>query len=807
VTISVAGQVFCCDTLASSYWFRVTDQGHLEHLYYGPRLGCASRNSDATPPGRLSPDSTPSTSAPSDIETTAQALAWKRTAQIGSTVAYSQSDLTYSLDVLPLEWSGMGYGDYRYSPIEALMPDGAFASDFTYEGHSITQGALPIDGLPSAYIDSPADAATLTVTLRDESGLRLDLIYTVFEQVNAITRRAVVVNETDDAVTLHRLLSGMIDLPGRDFVMSTFDGGWIKETHRHDRPVSPGMTVNSSTTGASSNRHNPGFLLAESTARQNSGWVYGFNLVYSGNHLGVVEGANHGLVRVALGINDHCFAWRLSPGERFDSPEMVLTFSDAGYNGVSHNFHDFVSQHIVRGQWKHKPRPVLLNNWEAHFFDFTERKLLDLARGARDLGVELFVLDDGWFGQRNNDTASLGDYTVNRKKLPSGLRGFGEKLNDMGLDFGLWFEPEMVNEDSDLYRNHPEWAVRIPGRRNTQGRNQYVLDLTNPDVQDYIIDSVGDVLDSAPITYVKWDMNRHLSDAWSPTCPAGEFYHRYMLGLYRVLEEIFDARPHILLESCSSGGNRFDLGILCYSPQVWASDDTDPVERLAIQGGLSYLYPPSTMGAHVSASPHQQTLRATPLSTRFNVAAFGMLGYELDLRYLTRLERQEIAQQIEYYKAHRETLQYGRFSRVDNPKANKIQWQVVARDGSEAVAGFFQTLAQASESNDQLRVEGLDPSQTYTVDTRPQYLYLKRFGELLKHILPIELHPDGAILRTAGKFYKMTDCVEHYVADGAALAAGIGLNNQFVGSHYNPDTRLLGDFGSTLYSIKAVDHE
>jgi alpha-galactosidase len=463
---------------------------------------------------------------------------------------------------------------------------------------------------------------------------------------------------------------------------------------------------------------------------------------------------------------------------------------------------------VVRGEWKKKERPVKLNNWEAHFFKFNERKLLHLASQAKKLGVELFVLDDGWFGKRNSDHAGLGDYNVNRKKIPSGIKGLGEKINQMGMQFGLWFEPEMVNEDSDLYRQHPEYVIRVPRRKKTLGRNQLVLDLCNPEVQDYIIASVGKVLDEAPITYVKWDMNRHITDAYSKVLSnQGEFFHRYTLGLYRILDEIFSKRPHILLESCSSGGNRFDLGMLCYSPQVWSSDDTDPIERLKIQEGLSYLYPPSTMGAHVSAAPHQQTLRETPLSTRFNVAAFGVLGYEIDLKYLNNLEKKELKDQITFYKEHRQTLQYGQFSRLDKQKDNKYIWQSVSQDKSSAITGFFQTLAMASEGYDYLKVLHFDQQKNYQITTKRQNLYIERFGELTKHILPIELNPNGVILRTANKYYKMSDNIESYQANGAMLSAGILLNNQFIGSYYNENTRLLGDFGSNLYVIKEEKHD
>lgn len=776
---------FWLETQDTSYWFRVTKFGHLEHVYYGARLE----------PQAMEP------------------LALKCTAQVGSTVAYDQSDLNYSLDILPLEWSGNGYGDYRYSPAEIMMPDGSYATDFIYKGYQVFAGAVPMGSLPSAYDEAArhhhllggakaAGCQTLKITLADPTGVELDLYYTVYASTNVIARRVVLRNGGNSPLVIRRLLSGMVDLPGHGLEMLTFDGGWIKETHLHKRKVTYGQLVNSSTTGGSSNRHNPGFIIAARHTTQEHGLAYGFNLIYSGNHLGVVELSNMDLVRVALGINDHCFNWELPPGASFETPELVMTVSGAGFNGVSHNFHDFVNHHIVRGDWKLKPRPVLFNNWEAHFFKFDERKLLDLAKTARGLGAELFVLDDGWFGARNSDTAGLGDYSVNRKKLPAGLAGFGAKLRRLGLDFGLWFEPEMVNEDSELYRAHPDWALKVPGRRHTLGRNQYVLDLSNKAVQDYIIRSVGRILDENPISYVKWDMNRHISDAYSPTLAPGregEFFHRYILGLYRVLGEIFYPRPHVLLESCSSGGNRFDLGMLCYSPQVWSSDDTDPVERLAIQGGLSYLYPPSTMGAHVSAAPHQQTLRQTPLSTRFNVAAFGVLGYELDLKYVDRLELKEISEQIKFYKKHRETLQFGVFSRLDYPKKNKVLWQSAARDGSEVVSGFFQTLATASEGYDRLRVLGLLPDKRYHLETKPQSLYLSRFGGLLKHVLPVELDPNGFVLRTAGKYYKLNDCVEKYDGDGKLFEQGVMLNNQFIGTHYNEQTRLLGDFGSNLY--------
>lgn len=764
--------VFRLDTANTSYWFRVTAFGHIEHIHYGERLQH----------GEIQP------------------LLLKRTAYTGSTVLYDQSDPTYSLDTLLLEWSGIGKGDFRHSPAELIMPDGTFVADFTYKGYEISAGTQAPEGLPGAY-GGEEDCETLRITLEDaHAKVALTLYYTVFPKADVITRRSVLKNNNENALTIRRLMSMMLDIPNRNYVFTTFDGGWIKEAHRHDRPLQVGMFVNESTTGASSNRHNPGFLLYEQGANEHWGRVYGFNLVYSGNHYSAVELSAGDTVRVMTGISPHCFLWTLKQGEAFHTPEAVLTFSNGGFNGMSQSFHAFIQQHIVRGPWKDRERPVLLNNWEAHFFKFDQSKLLRLARRAKQLGVELFVLDDGWFGKRDSDTAGLGDYTVNRRKLPQGIGAFAKRIRRMGLQFGLWFEPECVNEDSDCFRAHPDWAVKVPGREPARGRNQLHLDLCNPQVRDYIVSNVRSILEEGQISYVKWDMNRHMTDCYSPyVAHQGEFFHRYMLGLYEVLHRIFDDKPEILLEMCSSGGNRFDLGMLCFAPQIWASDNTDPIERLNIQGGLSYLYPPSTMGAHVSSAPHQQTLRATPLSTRFHVSCFGCLGYELDLKYLTPAEKREVKAQIDFYKRHRRTFQYGRFYRLEAGKRNKIVWESLHDDGEEALVGFFQTKAHAAEGYDRLPVAGLDKSARYTVQTRPQGLRIKNFGALIHHILPFRVHPEGILVRTADANYMLPDCVERYEGYGDALMAGLLLNNQFIGSYYNKHIRMLGDFGSNLY--------
>jgi alpha-galactosidase len=571
--------------------------------------------------------------------------------------------------------------------------------------------------------------------------------------------------------------------------MTTFHGGWSAEMRRMDNRVGGAKVTNESRTGASSNQHNPGFLLWENGTTENAGIAYGFNLIYSGNHYAAAQQSQTGLTRVMQGVNPANFRKNLAPGEVFETPEAVLCWSDVGLNGLSARMHKFVNDHIVPQYWQNRQRPVLYNSWEGCMFDFNQRRLLDLAHRAKDLGCELFVLDDGWFGVRNHDKCSLGDYNVNTKKLPDGMAGLANKINALGLQFGLWFEPESVSPDSDLYRAHPDWAL-TDSFPDVLGRHQLLLDLTKAEVRDYIVDSVTKILDSASITYVKWDMNRH-------SIALGAKAHEFILGLYDVLNRIFVPRPHILLESCSSGGNRFDLGMISYSPQVWCSDDTDPIERLTIQGNLSYLYPQSTMGAHVSAAPHAQTLRHTPLSTRANVSFFGCLGYELDLKHLLPVEVKEIKAQIAFYKQYRAVFQYGTFTR------HALGWQV--SDGTVTVAGVFHELVHAAPGYERLRIMGLQKEKTYRIHSLEQKLRVGQFGNLLKHVVPVNVNPHGILVNTADAHYAMADGGEDRVASGAALGAGILLKPMFRGTGYSADQRNQGDFGSNVYIIEPVE--
>jgi alpha-galactosidase len=747
--ISFDNGVFTLTGEHFSYVFRVTPQGQLEHLHFGAPVTAADADALACKPG----------------------TGW------GSSVNYDETGLC--LDVLPQEWSGNGRGDYRESPIELVRGNGQQATDFTYQGYAITDGIVPM-ALPQAK-----DALqTLEITMAHPGGLELKLYYSLFDY--CVTRRTVLYNRTDEDVTLHKLMSFCVDIPG-SFEITTFDGSWIGEMRPHKVPVGPGRIVHDSTTGFSSNRHQPGFLLAQPDAGESSGTVYAINLIYSGNHYASCQRSFQGLTRVMQGINSANFQKTLAPGESFETPEAVLCWSDKGYNGVSAQMHNFVNRHIVPKYWQFRERPVLYNSWEGCAFDFNRARLLDLADRAKKLGCELFVLDDGWFGKRNDDTAGLGDYNVNRKKLPGGLKALSDRIHAMGMEFGLWFEPEAVNPDSDLYRTHPDWAL-TDDLSPVYGRNELLLDLTRSDVRDYIVGSVGAVLDSAKIYYVKWDMNRH-------SIALGAKAHDYILGLYDVLERIFGPRPHILLESCASGGNRFDLGMLCYSPQVWCSDDTDPIERLTIQQSLSYLYPQSTFGTHVSAAPHAQTLRNTPLSTRGNVSFFGNLGYELDLKHLLPTEEKEIKNQIAFYKVYRRVFQFGSFLRL--PSQEGIAWQVSG--GNTHIAGLFHKLVPAAPGYEQLRLMDLEPGGRYSLTSREQLLRVGQFGGLVKHIAPVSLNPNGFVLRTADRLVPMVDGVEHLEASGNALMSGVMLSPRFTGTGYYKDGRNQGDFCSNVY--------
>lgn len=741
--------VFHLGTEEFSYLFRINAYGQPEQLHFGLPVRTEDAAAFAVNPG----------------------LGW------GMSNLLQEGDSGSCPDDKPLEWSDCGRGDYRESPLELS----GVSTNLRYAGYEI------LEGMPETLLPQPHGASqTLKLTL-EQPGLRLQLYYALFPM--ALTRWAVLENTGDAPIRLNKCMSFLVDLPG-SYRMTSFHGGWIAEMRRDDSLVGRGKHVLESLTGSSSHRTNPGFLLSDPEATETAGTVYGFNLIYSGNHYASAQQSLQGLTRVMQGINPSSFSRELMTGERFETPEAVLCCSDAGFGGLSERMHRFVNGHIIPEYWSGRLRPVLYNSWEGCAFHFNQTRLLDLATRAKDLGCELFVLDDGWFGARDDDKAGLGDYEVNRKKLPQGLEGLIKKLQAKGLEFGLWFEPESVNPDSDLYRDHPDWALR-DDHPDILGRNQLTLDLTRAEVRDYIVENVSKILDSNEIRYVKWDMNRH-------NVALGARAHEYILGLYEVLDRIFRPRPQILLESCSSGGNRFDLGMLCFSPQVWCSDDTDPIERLTIQQNLSYLYPQSTFGTHVSASPHAQTLRATPLATRGNVSYFGCLGYELDLKHLLPVEVKEIKEQIAFYKNYRRIFQYGTFRRT------RLGWQV-SGDGV-TLAGVFHRLVGAAPGYEQLKVTGLDRQKCYRYASLEQVIRIGPFGGLMKHVLPVSLNPNGTILRIADSRFTMPSGMEMGTASGAALGSGIILLPQFRGTGYDKNQRTSLDFGSDVYIIEET-HE
>ena len=617
-----------------------------------------------------------------------------------------------------------GVGDFRVPALVVEGPDGSTVLDLGYAEHRILPGKPELPGLPSTYAEDPAEAETLEIDLRDEpTGLLVTVRTTLFADRPVLARSLTLANGGGAALTVRCAMSAVLDLPDADWRLVTLSGTWARERHVHDRALVTGRQSVGSLRGASGLEHNPFLALRREHTTEDAGEALGLSLVYSGNFLAEAEVDPLRTTRLRIGIHPEAFAWRLEPGATFTTPEAVLAWSGDGLGGLSEAFHGLYGRRLVRGPWRDRPRPVVLNNWEATYFDFDHDRIVAIAAKARALGVELFVLDDGWFGRRDNDDSSLGDWVVDRRKLPGGLEALVRDVRALGLRFGLWIEPEMVSPDSDLFRAHPDWAIGVPGRGRTEHRQQLVLDLSRPEVVDHLGEALVAVLSSAPIDYVKWDMNRNITEPWTPSLPAdrqGEFHHRYILGVYELYRRLTARFPDILFESCASGGGRFDPGLLAYAPQAWTSDDTDAVERLAIQWGTSLAYPVSSMGAHVAAVPNHQTGRITPLFTRAAVAMFGAFGYELDPTAMTDADQAEVGRQIAWYLERRELLQYGRFLRLRSPfegDGNETAWMVVDATGDRAVVGHYRVLAHPQPVRNRLRLRGLDPAARYRVTT------------------------------------------------------------------------------------------
>lgn len=705
ITYHEASRSFRLDAGDSSYIIGIVGQeGFLGHAYYGPTIGA----DDVTYLFGIGRDYAEPTE--------------------------EMRDRSSFLDAFPMEYAGDGVGDYRESAIGITDAGGHHGVQLTYRGHRIYTGKPKLTGLPATFA-TEAEAMTLEIDVTDET-LRLEgtLIYTVFADNGAITRSMRLTNASDEPIYLDKVMSLCMDVPDEDYEMLSLHGSWARERRIQCRPLGYGKSSINSTRGESSHQEHPFLALVGKTTTQESGPVYGFHFVYSGNFLGQVEKSQFDSLRVLMGIHPEGFRWKLSPGESFQAPEVVMVYSDAGLGAMSRTYHDLYRNHLIRSPYLHKPRPVLINNWEATYFDFDEAKLLDIAKTAKACGIEMLVMDDGWFGKRNDDNTSLGDWQVNTDKLPGGLKHLVDEVNTIGLQFGIWFEPEMISPDSDLFRAHPDWMIHIPERTPCRSRNQYVLDITRAEVRDYAYQCVADILHSANIAYVKWDMNRQLSDIGSLALPAdrqGELMHRYVLAVYEMQERLVTEFPDLLLENCSGGGARFDPGMLYYSPQIWCSDDTDAIERLSIQEGTALLYPLSTIGAHVSACPNHTVGRNTPFATRADVALAGTFGYELDITKLSREERAEIPTQIATYHRYQELMREGDYYRLASYGENHYYdcYEVVSKDRREVLVTFVQVLAKPNAKSIRIRLAGLDPDKKYHIEEEKITVY----GSTLLH--------------------------------------------------------------------------
>lgn len=786
--INITNSLFTLNTENTTYQFCIGENQLPMHLFYGKKVNCPTSEEQA--------------------EYIAKSRKHKYVHDFGTAVNYNK-DSSLTLEDVPLEISSIGKGDFREAAIIVVYADGSRTSDFIYDSYEVFDSPElnnqdSLSSLPFAMWEDGDQVSQLVIHLKEKyKNVRLDLIYTVFENCDVITRRTVLINDDESELKIKRIMSLQLDIDTGKYKMVSFGGNWVREMEKHESILTYGVNVNHTTTGASSNRNNPFVMISDTDACEEAGNVYGFNLIYSGNHYEACEVNSFKSLRFVCGIDPTDFEWKLIPGDKFVTPEAVMSYSDNGFRGMSRNMHDFVRKHIIRGKYKNEPRPILLNSWEASYFNISEARLMSLAKKASDAGIELFVMDDGWFKGRNSDKSSLGDWVYDRKKLPKGVKHLSDRIHALSMKFGIWVEPEMISEDSDLYREHPEYAMKIPGRDTSLGRNQMVIDLCNDEVVDYLYDALSKVFAEYGIDYVKWDMNRLFSDVYSTSLPSdrqGEVSHRYILGLYRLLDRLNKAFPDILFEGCASGGNRFDLGMLCYFPQIWGSDDSDAIQRTEIQKGYSYGYPLSCVTAHVSDCPNHQTLRNTPMNTRFNIASFGVLGYELNLCDVSADDFDEVKSQIELYKKWRDVFFFGDFFRI-----NDKEWMVVDKDKKRAVAVIWNMLNRPGDFYGKLSAAGLDNDQIYHVYNVPLKHNLKEFGNLVNMIAPIHVKQDSLIHNTLAKFIKMDGETEDYVLPGDYLNnAGIVLAQAFGGAGYAENTRMFQDFASRMYFFEAV---
>jgi alpha-galactosidase len=687
-------KTFLLQTKNSTYQMKISEYGYLLHLYYGERL----------------------------TDEDLSYLIQLQDRGFSPNPNEAGNDRTFSLDFLPQEFSSDGSCDYRLSSIEVKNGDGSYAFVGKVAKHEIYAGKYSLAGLPSLWITENDRVDTLEIWLTDPvTQLTVVLCYSVFEEKDIITRAVKVLNESEDTIYLNRIMSMTMDFMDSDYDFIHFDGRHTMEREWSRNPLAYGIQNVGSFRGASSHQHNPFTILCEREADEDHGRCYGFSFVYSGNFMCKVEKDQYDQTRIVMGIHPKHFSYQLKPGERFTAPEVVLAYSGEGLTHLTHLYHRVYRENLCKSPYVKKERPILINSWEAAYFDFDEAKLLKIAEAAVDMGIELFVLDDGWFGNRNDDNAALGDWDVNTAKLPRGLAGLSEDIHAMGLKFGLWIEPEMVSENSELYRKHPDWCLQMPRRQPSRGRYQLVLDLSREDVRDYIVTSINGVLESARIEYVKWDMNRFITDAWSAIAEKekqGEIYHRYVLGLYDIMDRIILTHPEILFCGCSGGGGRFDPGMLYYQPQIWCSDNTDAVCRLKIQYGTTFVYPVSAMESHVSVCPNHQTGRTVPLETRGVTAMDGILGYELDSTKLSKEEKRACREQVAAYKRDYPLIACGDYYRLTNPYTftEYVAWEHVSSDKEEALISLVLTEKEANDAQRYIKAKGLNPRMQYRVE-------------------------------------------------------------------------------------------
>lgn len=714
IYINEKNKEFHIQSKNASYIFNVMQNGQLGHLYYGEKI----KHRESFSHFFKKPDK-----------------------GIGI-IAHPKDDSAFSLEYYKQEYPSYGTSDFRKPAIKILQENGSRITDFKFDSYKMIKGKNSLKGLPSTYMEEYSEGDSLEIKLVDKViNCNLFLTYTCFNNREVITRNARIENKGQEKIVIENFMSASIDFPDSDYNLLQLSGAWARERNIKIRPLEKGIQYIDSTRGASSAQQNPFLALTSKNTNEHIGEVFAFSLVYSGNFVAQVEVDHFDVARLTMGLNPFDFAWDLEPNTEFQSPELIMVYSNKGLNSMTNTFHDLFRERLIRGSWKYKERPILINNWEATYFDFDEDKLVEIARESAKLGFELFVLDDGWFGKRNDDTSSLGDWFVNKEKLPNGLKGLREKLKNENIKLGIWFEPEMVSENSNLFKQKSNWVLGVNNRNLSLGRNQYILDLTKVEVQDYLFEKISNNLVEGGISYVKWDMNRNMTEI-----PYKDTPHKYILGLYQLLERLTKAFPNVLFESCASGGGRFDPGMLYYMPQTWTSDNTDAIERLKIQYGTSLIYPLISMGAHVSDIPNHQTARLCSLDVRNKVAFFGNFGYELDIRKYTTKEKSKVREYLNFYKKNRAIFQFGDFIRLNSPfEGNSIAWLCISKDKKEAILGYYEILAETNATyNKRIKLKNLNENTLYLINKT-----YEAYGDELMNV--------GIVLEQEKRYYNQND--------------------------------------------------